>query len=108
MKNGKRKRNQHKKKHRLKELLKRLFNIAMLVLLFASVIPGAGLAEDKVADGTKDIAQGLAAVPNTVAETANESNIISGIITGTAKGFLTAVEGVCEGMYKILTFHRND
>lgn len=101
-------RRRRKKKHRLSEMLKRFFNISLLIFFITAFTASNILAYDKVAEGTKDISKGIAAVPNTVAETANDSNIISGLIVGTAKGVLTAVEGVCEGVYKILTFHRND
>ena len=95
-------------RHRLSVMLKRFFNISLCLLLFSAVITPIASARDKVAEGATDIAKGMASVPQTAAETANNSNILSGIIVGTAKGLMTAVEGVCEGMYKILTFHRPD
>ncbi|MFH1867683.1 MAG: hypothetical protein ABH843_01810 [Candidatus Omnitrophota bacterium] len=97
-----------KRKHRLSEMLKRFFNMSLLLMILSSAIIPFVFAHDKVADGARDISKGVAAIPNTMAETANDSNIVSGLIVGTAKGVLTAVEGVCEGVYKILTFHRND
>lgn len=87
---------------------KRFLSLIVLLASIATFIDSGLYAEDRVAEGAKDIAKGTTAVPKKVAETANQSNILYGVTVGVAEGLLDTVKGVGEGVFKILTFYSQD
>lgn len=87
---------------------KRVLSIFMLLISITTFIASGLFAEDRVAEGAKDIAKGVTAVPRKIADTANESNILYGIAVGMAEGLLDTAKGIGEGMFKILTFYSQD
>lgn len=84
---------------------KRFLSLIVLLASIATFIDSGLYAEDRVAEGAKDIAKGTTAVPSKIAETANESNILYGLTVGTAEGLLDTAKGIGEGIFKILTFY---
>lgn len=86
------------------------FLSAFILLIFIAIFTTPLLfAEDRVAEGAKDIGAGVTAIPKKVAETSNETNILYGVTVGMAEGLLDTVKGIGEGIFKILTFHsQND
>ena len=80
-----------------------------VVLIFISTFMAPGLyAEDRVASGAKDIAKGFASLPREMAQTANESNALNGLIVGGASGLVSTVKYIGEGLFKIFTFYTKE
>lgn len=88
---------------------RRTMAISILLISITTVMASGLFAEDRVANGAKDIAKGLTATPQKVADTANESNILYAMTVGLGEGLLDTAKGVGEGIFKILTFYnKND
>lgn len=84
---------------------KRAMDIFLLLISITAFVTSGLFAEDRVAEGAKEIAKGVAAAPKKVADTANETNILYGITAGLGEGLLDAAKGIGEGIFKILTFY---
>lgn len=87
---------------------KRTMAVSILLISIATFVTSGLFAEDRVAEGAKDMAKGLTAAPKKVADTANESNILYGMTAGLAEGLLDTAKGIGEGIFKILTFYNKN
>ena len=78
--------------------MKKIGKVIVLVMVAMLITAQLALAQDRVRDAAKDISLGVSSIPRNVAMEANQSNVLNGIVVGTAKG-------IGEGVFKILTFY---
>ncbi len=92
-------------KDKIRQMLKKFLEIAILLMFITAVMTQVSFArKDRVAESAVDIARGVTSLPREIAETANESNIINGVVVGTAKGIWGTVENIGKGVFKLFTF----
>ncbi|MFC1806969.1 hypothetical protein ACFL0T_01185 [Candidatus Omnitrophota bacterium] len=87
---------------------KKLACLIIVIMNISLLATSAALAKDRVESGARDISRGVGSVPTEIAKTANETNIINGIVLGGARGLLYSLRSIGEGVFKIATFHLDD
>jgi len=87
---------------------KKMSGAAALIIISTLALMPAAYARDHVSEAAKDFTKAGASIPQQIAETTNDSNIINGVVVGTAKGVLGAVQSVGKGLVELFTFYRSD
>lgn len=79
-----------------------IFITTFTLPVMAQEAEGAG---EKLAEGVEEIATGWVEIPNEIAETSEEANLIEGVTVGTVKGAGEAVVKTATGAVKAATFY---
>jgi len=87
---------------------KRMAGVAALIIVSTLVLTPLAYARDHVSEAAKDFTKAGASIPQHIAETTNESNIINGVVVGTAKGILGTVHSIGKGIVELFTFYQSD
>jgi len=96
------------KRREERSMHKKFMKSLMLLMVMSLILTPFVNAEDRVAEATKDMGRGVSSLPREIANTTNDSNIINGLVIGTARGVVGTLKGVGEGVFKLLTFYRQD
>ncbi|MFH1645605.1 MAG: hypothetical protein ABIB11_04200 [Candidatus Omnitrophota bacterium] len=84
---------------------------ALVVIVFVMVMMqsmAVYASEDRIGKGIEYSARSAFSIPSEIAKEAEQSNIINGLVVGSAKGLVATTSNACKGLIKILTFYKSN